>query len=244
MAAGDTRCGRQLLLEADADAARGLSAALNGGGDVGGGGGQEPLRGLIQAARAVEHHLRRIATICAAASCSAVPEYGQDQVDMEAGCCDPTSGMAAVAGAHPPTAAVPLAPCRAVCSIRESNARRISRATRVLGSFAPVVGGLTAQIFHEVRSSHRTSLVGDGIIGQREALQPHARTRAWTCAHMSMRERASTHVHQGAALYRPRSARAMGLMYSTVVSGTASQATPRGRHRKRAGRARTDDQTI
>ena len=36
----------------------------------------------------------------------------------------------------------------------------------------------------------------------------------------------------------------LGLMYSTIDSGTASQATPRGRHRKRAGRARTDDQTI
>jgi hypothetical protein len=36
----------------------------------------------------------------------------------------------------------------------------------------------------------------------------------------------------------------MGLMYYTIDSGTASQATPRGRHRKRAGRARTDDQTI
>ncbi len=36
----------------------------------------------------------------------------------------------------------------------------------------------------------------------------------------------------------------MGLMYSTIDSGTASKATPQGRHRKRAGRARTDDQTI
>jgi hypothetical protein len=36
----------------------------------------------------------------------------------------------------------------------------------------------------------------------------------------------------------------MGLMYSTIDSGTESQATPRGRHRKRAGKARTDDLTI
>ncbi len=35
----------------------------------------------------------------------------------------------------------------------------------------------------------------------------------------------------------------MVLMYSTIDSGTASQATQRGRHRNRAGRARTDDQT-
>ncbi len=34
-----------------------------------------------------------------------------------------------------------------------------------------------------------------------------------------------------------------GLMYSTINSGTASQATPRGRHRNRAGRARIDYQT-
>ncbi len=36
----------------------------------------------------------------------------------------------------------------------------------------------------------------------------------------------------------------MGLMYSTIDSGTACQVTARGRRDKRAGRARTDDQTI
>jgi hypothetical protein len=100
MTAGDTRCGRQLLLEADADAARGLAAALEGGND-GGGGACEPDWRLIQAARAVAQRLRRFATICAAAASSAVPDSGRDQVKAELERCDPTAGMGAAAGEHP-----------------------------------------------------------------------------------------------------------------------------------------------
>ncbi len=94
VAVGDTRCGRRLLSDADADAACGFTAALEG---VGGSGcvGDVPVLRLIQAASAVAQRLRRLATTAAAAACSAVPGFGQHRLNSELGCCD-----VAEAGAH------------------------------------------------------------------------------------------------------------------------------------------------
>jgi hypothetical protein len=71
--AGDTRCGRRLLLEADADAARGLAAALE---TIGGGGGGWGCGAVVNAALAVAQRLRRLATVPAAAASSAWPGSG------------------------------------------------------------------------------------------------------------------------------------------------------------------------
>ncbi len=70
LVAGDTRCGRRLLSEADADAARGLTAALEG---VGGDGVGRVGGVVVNAALAVAQRLRRLATVPAAAAFSAWP---------------------------------------------------------------------------------------------------------------------------------------------------------------------------
>ncbi len=73
VAAGDTRCGRRLLSEAEADAARkfsGLCVTVDG--DKCSGAGGEVAR-LVDAARAVAVRLRRLTKIPAAAASSAPP---------------------------------------------------------------------------------------------------------------------------------------------------------------------------
>jgi hypothetical protein len=102
VAAGDARCGRRLLSEAGADVARGFTLASEacGGGGGGGGGDGEPANRLVLAARAVAQRLRRLATISAAAACSAVPEVGQNRAKAEPGGCASAAGMAKEAGAH------------------------------------------------------------------------------------------------------------------------------------------------
>jgi hypothetical protein len=112
VAAGDTRCGRRLLSEANADAARGFSASLEDGGTSGesisgfgsSGGGDcgddgEPVMRLIQAARTAAQRLRRLATISAADSdaCCAIPglvQNQENQVRAEPGCFYSTAQMA------------------------------------------------------------------------------------------------------------------------------------------------------
>ncbi len=85
VAAGDTRCGRRLLADAEADAAREPAAAF--------GCGEAGLR-LIQAARAVAQRLRRLSTTCAAAVFSAAPGIGPDEAKAGSRRSDPAAGVA------------------------------------------------------------------------------------------------------------------------------------------------------
>ena len=83
VAVGDTRCGRRLLSEADADAVRGFAAhsATVDGDECSGGDGR--VERFVSAARAVALRLRRLTKIPAAAVSSAMPARKKVKPELE-----------------------------------------------------------------------------------------------------------------------------------------------------------------